>query len=842
MIISSFLFSAEMNEMIVLKQAEFRPDQLVSQDRKDIMRKVCAGILIITDLTGLSFQSNNGVVSMDYNPGRYMVFVSEGERVLEIYKEGFKPMEIILSQYGIYGLKSGQVYQIEVTSKNKNMDINVFIKTNPENATIIWDEEIKGTNGIFKSNAGKHQLKIELAGYGTINEEVNISDTNFSFEYTLKKEEMIPLVISTSPKGATVYIDGIRIPQLTPFSKFYPKGQYELKIEKDKYVTHTGSINVSPPKTEQTYTLIPDFGQLNISSLNQSGLNIYINGKPTPYRTPAIIDSLAPNVYQLYAQNDTWMTDVQTIDLQRNKKESISLNAFRTVGDIKITSEPSNLHIYMNNRLTEFTTPYTFKDLPPSEYSFYVKSQTYDASPQSVLLSKGKTEIIHFSADRQVADLNISSLPENGMMVYINNQKQDKTTPCTISDLKPGAYSIELRGQFYQAQTKQIQLEKGVNQSLSFSMESNYGQLTIETDPEANIEINGKDYKSQRKFKFEPQLLEIRVKRNKAETISESLILKNGDNVTKKLLTKLSTGTITVELFPTDASVELSGDAGEKYFSNGMKIFEGIPVGTYTLTVKKSGFKSIRESLTLKQNDTLSRTITLKEGKDVPDNFVLVEGGSFSNGSSDVTVSSFFMSKYEVTQKEWQAVMGSNPSYFKGDKRPVEEITWYQAVEFCNKLSQKEGLTPAYTINGTSVSCNWNADGYRLPTEAEWEFAARGGNLSQGYKYSGSNNLDEVGWYYSNSGRQTKEVGTKKANVLGIYDMSGNVWEWCWDYYGDYSSASQTNPKGASSGSRRVHRGGSWINYVDDCRVSRRNYVPDGSGYLLGFRLSRTSR
>ncbi|MBP7564165.1 MAG: formylglycine-generating enzyme family protein, partial [Candidatus Cloacimonetes bacterium] len=196
---------------------------------------------------------------------------------------------------------------------------------------------------------------------------------------------------------------------------------------------------------------------------------------------------------------------------------------------------------------------------------------------------------------------------------------------------------------------------------------------------------------------------------------------------------------------------------------------------------------------------------------------VKVEGGTFqmgsTNGESDekpvhsVTVSSFFIGKYEVTQKEWQAVMGDNPSHFKGDNKPVEQVTWYQTVEFCNKLSQKEDLTPAYAINGTSVSCNWNADGYRLPSEAEWEFAARGGKLSKDYTYSGSNNLDEVGWYSSNSD-DTHEVGTKKANELGIYDMSGNVWEWCWDLYDSYTSSAQTNPRGASSGSGRVGRGG----------------------------------
>ena len=230
-----------------------------------------------------------------------------------------------------------------------------------------------------------------------------------------------------------------------------------------------------------------------------------------------------------------------------------------------------------------------------------------------------------------------------------------------------------------------------------------------------------------------------------------------------------------------------------------------------------------------------------------------VEGGSFQMGSTNgetnespvhsVTVSSFYIGKYPVTQKEWFEIMGSNPSYFKGDKRPIESIDWYQAIDFCNKLSQKEGLTPAYKVSlHTYISCNWQADGYRLPTEAEWEFAARGGNLSKGYEYSGSDYTYEVGWNEDNSRKETKTIGMKKANELGIYDMSGNVWEWCWDYEAKYSSESQTNPKGASTGSYRVVRGGSWSNYDKYCRVANRcSSYPESSSRSLGFRLARTS-
>ena len=219
-----------------------------------------------------------------------------------------------------------------------------------------------------------------------------------------------------------------------------------------------------------------------------------------------------------------------------------------------------------------------------------------------------------------------------------------------------------------------------------------------------------------------------------------------------------------------------------------------------------------------------------------------------------VTVNSFYIGKYELTQKEWVEVMGSNPSYYKGDNLPVESITWYNAIDYCNKRSVKEGLTPCYSINGNTspsswssgtIVCNWNADGYRLPTEAEWEYAAHGGNKGIGYKYSGSNKLKEVGGYKNNSDEKTHPVGDKKSNELGIYDMSGNVWEWCWDWYNEdyYSSSPQNNPKGPESGSYRVRRGGGYYSCGYDCRVAYRVISdPSNLNNYLGVRLVRVFR
>jgi formylglycine-generating enzyme required for sulfatase activity len=233
----------------------------------------------------------------------------------------------------------------------------------------------------------------------------------------------------------------------------------------------------------------------------------------------------------------------------------------------------------------------------------------------------------------------------------------------------------------------------------------------------------------------------------------------------------------------------------------------------------------------------------------VTGDLIFVDGGTFQMGAAgvaepvhSVSLSSFYLGKYEVTQKQWVTVMGSSPSAFKGDNLPVESVSWYDAVDFCNRLSAKEGLEPCYTISGTTVSCDFSKNGYRLPTEAEWEYAARGGRSSRGYTYSGENDAGRVGWYSGNSGNTTHPVGGKQANELGLYDMSGNVWEWCWDWYGSYGSEAQTDPRGPSSGSNRLWRGGSWYNDdVSYLRASSRSRAgPGDRPFNIGFRVARS--
>jgi len=292
-----------------------------------------------------------------------------------------------------------------------------------------------------------------------------------------------------------------------------------------------------------------------------------------------------------------------------------------------------------------------------------------------------------------------------------------------------------------------------------------------------------------------------------------------------------STATLTANLFPYSASDKMNWSTSN---SNVVVVESNDKVVTVTKGI-----------LTAKALGTATITVTTKKGKYTAEctitvinpepELVLVEGGTFTMGCTDgdcnersdelpvhqVALSSYKITKYTVTQQQWEAVMGKNPSYFKGYNLPVEQVSWDNVQEFIQKLNALTGKK------------------YRLPTEAEWEYAARGGKLSKGYKYSGSDDINTVAWYTENT---THPVGTKAPNELGIYDMSGNVFEWCSDWYGTYSEGAQTNPPGPETGTWRIIRGGSYLNFGEYvCRVSFRiGTQPNNYRNDFGFRLAHS--
>ena len=277
--------------------------------------------------------------------------------------------------------------------------------------------------------------------------------------------------------------------------------------------------------------------------------------------------------------------------------------------------------------------------------------------------------------------------------------------------------------------------------------------------------------------------------------------------------------------------------------------------GLYTLTFSRSGYVFEKQLLTI---DMIGKSIIAEVVTAIPKDSTYIErdiklirvpGGSFQMGANNgevdekpvhqVTVSGFWMSAYEITQAQYQAAMGYNPSHFTGNENlPVEMVTWLNAVSFCNALSKKAELQTCY--DEMTWVCDFSKDGYRLPTEAEWEYACRAGTTTQYYTGNNESDLSNAAWYVGNSQYKTHPVGMKEPNAWGLYDMHGNVWEWCHDQFGVYKNENTNNPTGAEKANSRVIRGGAWSDNPNDCRSANRESYYQGMSYnLIGFRIVR---
>ncbi|MCX6154040.1 MAG: SUMF1/EgtB/PvdO family nonheme iron enzyme [Candidatus Kapabacteria bacterium] len=295
-----------------------------------------------------------------------------------------------------------------------------------------------------------------------------------------------------------------------------------------------------------------------------------------------------------------------------------------------------------------------------------------------------------------------------------------------------------------------------------------------------------------------------------------------------------------------DDSIKSTAYIGVNWSDTKIQIF--IPSGLH--------FDSIKVSI--QANDTIGNTYKIKLNKpstfkEIPE--VLIPSGTYQMGDINSTGFStelpirnisisraFFMSTIEITQNLWKYLIPYNPSIYKGDSLPVHDMNWYQAIEFCNKLSEYKKLQKCYSYINDSVVCDWNSNGYRLPTEAEWEYAARAGSSTDYYNGGLDNNLLQIAWYAGNFASYPHTGGLKAANNFGLYDMLGNVSEYCWDYWAVYDTTKTIDPKGPASGSLgRVSRGGAWQSISSSCRVSFRQYYqePSINFYYAGIRLVR---
>ena len=455
----------------------------------------------------------------------------------------------------------------------------------------------------------------------------------------------------------------------------------------------------------------------------------------------------------------------------------------------------------------------------------------------------------------------ISVLPKTAML-WIDGVPQEVSSDGEYSAmLAYGSHTYKVEAGGYISKSGSFTIGKGDMIPISVSLVSALATLNVSCPtPAVSLYVDKKSVGSlpwNGNLKEGMHLLEVRKDGYRSQQKTIQLAQQQKLDVAFDALSAIQ-GNLSVNFKPFGSDVYVDGvKVGQS-----PRVFNGVLVGNHNVEIRKSGYTTSRQTVTISEGQTASisgsltstastsstnalsssgsslsgnaLTIPVKNGINIE--MVKVEAGSFNMGATPemenpnedekpvhrVTLTNnYYIGKYEVTQALWQAVTDNNPSDFKGDDLPVENVSWNDCQYFVSKLNAMTGKH------------------FRLPTEAEWEYAARGGKKSRGYQYSGSNTLGDVAWYGDNSGSKTHAVGTKQPNELGIYDMTGNVWEWCQDWHGSYGNSPQTNPMGAVNGSNRVYRGGGWFCSAKFCHSSFRfNNSPAFRSCILGLRLA----
>ncbi len=516
---------------------------------------------------------------------------------------------------------------------------------------------------------------------------------------------------------------------------------------------------------------------------------------------------------------------------------------------IVITSTPENAQVYIDDKPVGYT-PFS-GEYQLGEHNYRIELPMYhnNAGVFSLDANTGKQKV---EADLKpnFGSIYVTSSPESGADVLMDGKPTGKTTPCEINEVMSGKHNITIKLNMYYDSWQEVTVSDDQKSNLGLTMKPAFGELDITTNPVADIYINGSKVGSGSiKERKTSGFYTVEARKEKHTSDSKKIEVTDGETITIELTPTPQYGTLKINSNPPEAYIYIDGVKKGTTPITLRKLL----VGEYNLELKKETYATYIGSIEIKHNEITEITEKLVSGAnpyeiESKDPFlaemVYVEGGTFTMGCTSkkgsdcsekekpihkVTLSDYYIGKYEVTQRQWQAIMGvstklSNPSYFSNcDSCPVENISWEDIQVFLSILNKKTSKT------------------YRLPTEAEWEYAARGGisnSSGTATKYLGSDNISYIAWYLDNSSNRTHPVGRKAPNDLGIYDMSGNVWEWCSDWYGDYSSSRQTNPKGSANGSNRVLRGGGWNYSPRYCRVSYRNGInPEDRGSNCGFRL-----
>lgn len=579
-----------------------------------------------------------------------------------------------------------------------------------------------------------------------------------------------------------------------------------------------------------------DVGSLGVQKVEQKTGEIWLY-------VPQGVRRLTMNHAQLGKCEYTFTIPVEkahtyNMELVAGEVQTIIKNAV-TSQYVLFRVTPSNASIEIDGQMLEVRDGGASKRMPFGTYDYKVQAPRYYAKSGQVTVNDPQNKHI-VNVSLEPAFSTVTMQVDADAEIWIDDTK--RSTRTFTGELAYGTYLVECRQQGHRTSQKEVTITKeNASQKITLPKPTPiYGSIDINSSPvDCDIYIDGKKVGTSPMFVQEYLIgkHDIRLTKQGYSDCTQSVTISEGQ--TAEVSATLQNG----------RQVTITTSQGADIYVDGIKVgtssYTGnLTFGSHTAYAMLNGKTSVKQNINVPQGSASIPIVRLGFSENlkftvggVDFTMVYVEGGTFIMGATseqgsdadkdenpahNVTLSSYYIGQTEVTQELWQAVMGSNPSGFKGGNLPVEVVSWNDCQEFIRKLNSMTG------------------NQFRLPTEAEWEYAARGGgNKSNGAKYSGGNSLDDVAWHDGNSSRKTHPVATKAANKLGLYDMSGNVYEWCYDWYDSYNSGSQTNPLGATSGQYRVLRGGSFYFNAKSCRVSSRGIcLPNHGTNFIGLRLA----